>query len=118
MGTTDKQKNREYVARHRAKKREQMGDVAYKTQHAEAIQTQRDKKREADEEEFKKKNREYMAEYRRKKREAEEVKKKIEATNKTKSMIDDIFGKVLGEIPIKRKAGRPKLLKEKTNKNK
>ena len=90
-----------------------MGDEAYKTQHAEAIQTQRDKKREADEEEFKKKNREYMAEYRRKKREAEEVKKKIEATGQAKSIVNDVIDKVLGEISVKRRRGRPKGSKNK-----
>ena len=70
MGVKDPVKNREYVARHRAKKREEMGDEAYKKEHAKEVKIQRDKQKEDDEEEFKRKNREYMAEYRKDTREA------------------------------------------------
>ena len=48
-----------------------------------------------------------MAEYRRKKREAQEVLRKTEAIRQGESMVGEALQKILDEIPVKRRRGRP-----------
>ena len=110
MPTRDPAKNKEYVAKHRAKKREAMGSESYKKERAEEMKGYRADKKEENKEDFLKKNREYMKEYRRRQASKEaktQLNSKIEASKISRNLIDELFQKVLQQIPEKRKPGRP-----------
>ena len=120
MPTKDPVKNLEYVKKSQAKKKEAIGVEEFNRIHTEAQMKYKKSMREKDEEEFKRKNAEYMKEYMKQKRlkdkeakKREEVLRKTEAISQAKSMIDDILGKVMEEIPVKRRRGRPKGSKNK-----
>ena len=117
MGTTDKEKNRLYVAKHRAKKRMAKGDEEYKKDRADEMQSYRKEKKEEDKEEYLKKNAEYMREYRKKKAESKkkdntEILRKIVSTKEGTNIVADVLQKVLEEIPVKRNVGRPRKVRK------
>ena len=73
MPVRDPAKNRDYVAKHRAKKREEMGTDTYKKERAEEMKVYRAELKAENKEEYLKNNAEYMREYRQKKKEASEL---------------------------------------------
>ena len=103
MGTQDKEKNKAYVAKYRAKKRQQQGDTAYKAEVAKEQSSYRKAKKEENKEEYLKKNADYMKEYRAKKK----LNKKVDTVKYSKSMVEDLVKQVLEAIPAKNKVGRP-----------
>ena len=111
MGTTDRAKNRAYVAKHRAMKMEQMGATQYKEEKAQEMQDYRTKEKTRNKEEYLKKNAEYMRDYRRRQTNNTELNKKMEASKISKGMIEDLLKQVLEGIPEKRKVGRPRKTK-------
>ena len=103
MPTRDKEKNKEYVARHRAKMRQQKGDTAYKQEEAEKISSYRKQKKEENKEEFLKKKNDYQRQYRAKKK----LNTKVDTVKYSKNMVEDLIKQVLEGIPAKNKVGRP-----------
>ena len=104
MGTKDKEKNKAYVAKYRAKMRQQKGDTAYKAEVAKEMSSYRRAKKEENKEEYLKKNADYMKRYRAKKK----VNKKVDTVKYSKSMVEDLVKQVLEGIPAKNNVGRPK----------
>ena len=68
MGTKDKEKNKAYVAKYRAKMRQQKGDKVYKEEQAKEMSSYGKQKKEENKEEYLKKNADYMMQYRAKKK--------------------------------------------------
>lgn len=91
MPTKDSVKNREYVAKSRAKQIAAMGEEAYKKQQAEAQKLRRLK--------LKVKANEKVI---------EDVKTKVVAKQVASNMTNDLFASVLSSVPSTRR-GRPKL---------
>ena len=88
MPTKTLEKNREYVAKSRAKTRELIGDDAYKKQEAEARQLRRLKAKA--------------------KTDTNQVQAKLLANKTASNMIDDLFSNIISNIPITRR-GRPRI---------
>jgi hypothetical protein len=91
-------KNNEYVAKHRQKAREDMGDEAYRKKEAEARALRRRKAKEA--KEVKEPKKDLKAE--------QDLKTKINTINYVNDLLNTLFPKVINAIPEKRKVGRPK----------
>jgi len=106
MGTTDKEKNKAYVAKHRAmKKATEEGKKEYNEINAGYIADHRKNlKTKIGEEEYKKQQREYMKQYRSKLKQA---KQDIKATNA-----------ITIQSAIRNKLARKTLLKQKQEKEK
>ena len=102
-------KNNEYVAKHRKKAREDMGDEAYKKKEAEARALRRQKEKAAKEEKAKTAAKEEKAKTAEKEEHAKQVlKTKINTINYVNDMLNTLLPKVINAIPEKRKVGRPK----------
>jgi len=84
-------KNNEYVAKHRKKAREELGDEAYKKKEAEARKLRRQKAAEKD------------------LKPEQDLKTKLNTIVYVNDMLNTLFPKVVNAIPEKRKVGRPKL---------
>ena len=77
MGVKDPVKNREYVAKHRAKKREAIGSIEYKKEQAQEMRNYRTSLKIENAEEYLKNNATYMREYRARKKLEDDKKKAI-----------------------------------------
>jgi len=87
-------KNNEYVAKHRKKAREELGDEAYKKQEAEARKLRRQKaKAKTAEKDLKPE---------------QDLKTKLNTITYVNDMLNTLLPKVINAIPEKRKVGRPK----------
>jgi hypothetical protein len=86
-------KNNEYVAKHRKKAREELGDEAYKKKEAEARKLRRQKAKAAEKD----------------LKPEQDLKTKLNTIVYVNDMLNTLFPKVVNAIPEKRKVGRPKL---------
>ena len=87
-------KNNEYVAKHRKKAREKLGDEAYKKQEAEARKLRRQKaKAKTAEKDLKPE---------------QDLKTKLNTIVYVNDILNTLLPKVINAIPEKRKPGRPK----------
>ena len=97
-------KNNAYVAKHRQKAREDMGDETYRKKEAEARVLRRRKAKEAKEaKEVKEPKKDLKAE--------QDLKTKINTINYVNDLLNTLLPKVINAIPEKRKVGRPRKLR-------
>ena len=85
-------KNNEYVAKHRKKAREELGDEAYKKKEAEARKLRRQKAKAAEKD----------------LKPEQDLKTKLNTIVYVNDMLNTLFPKVVNAIPEKRKVGRPR----------